>query len=158
MKRTTPGGIWALRAVTATITIIVLVVVGTIAYSTYQDYSVIRSELPGTPNQPTGRIIQQGNTATVYINITIPNRGLYTLNVTVTCDRSNPNVVCAKAQVSVPAGGEQVLRVKMTVLNLQQYLASSNRRINGTVTAALEPFVSMTVVTDLSGLVKIGGP
>jgi hypothetical protein len=94
--------------------------------------------------------------ATISINVTVPNSGLYSLNVTLTCDNSNPNVTCQGGHVSVPPGGQQVLRFQMTIANLQQY-ASADRRINGTVAMALEPFVSITIGTDLSGLVNIQG-
>ena len=104
-----------------------------------------------------GGITQSGNTATVSLNFTIPNGGLYTLNVTLTCDNSNPNVVCQAGHVSVSPGGEQVLRFRMTITNIQQYVASGDRRINGTVAMALEPFVSIAIGTDLSGLVSIQG-
>ena len=45
----------------------------------------------------------------------------------------------------------------MTITNIQQYVASGDRRINGTVAMALEPFVSITLGTDLGGLVSIQG-
>jgi hypothetical protein len=104
-----------------------------------------------------GGITQNGNIATVSLNFTIPNAGLYTLNVTLTCDNSNPNVVCQAGHVSVPPGGDQVLRFRMTITNVQQYVSSGDRRINGTLAMALEPFVSISIGTDLSGLVNIEG-
>ena len=127
------------------------------AYSAYEDYSGVRPELTGGSSQPVGGVTQNGNTAVVSLNFTIPNGGLYTLNVSLTCDNGNPAVVCQEGQVSVPPGGEQVLRFRMTITNLQEYVASGDRRINGTVTMALEPFVSLTIGTDLSGLVNIQG-
>jgi hypothetical protein len=158
MRRATPRGIWALRAVTVTLSIIVILVVGTVVYSAYKDFSTIRSELASGSNQVQRGVVQSGNSAVASLNITVSNSGLYTLDVTLNCDRSNPNVVCTAAHVSVPAGEQGVLRFKMTILSIQQYQASGNRRINGTVSAALEPFASITVVTDLSGLVKLVGP
>jgi hypothetical protein len=143
--------------VTIAIALVVVIIVGAVIYSAYEDYSAVRGEFSGGSNQPVGRVVQSGNTATVTINFTIPSSGLYTLNVTLTCDNSNPNVVCTTAHVSVPPGQQQVLRFKMTVVNVQQYIASSDRRINGTVSMALEPFVSLTIGTDLSGLVNLGG-
>ena len=155
MKRT-PKGIWALRAVTLAIAVVVIIVVGTVAYSAYEDYTAVRPELTGGSSNPIGSVTQSGNTAVVSINLTIPNRGVYTLNVTLTCD-SNPVVTCTEGRVSVPPGGEDVLRFKMTITDLKTYVAS-NTRINGTVYMGLEPFVNLSVVTDLSGLVKVGGP
>lgn len=157
MRRRTPRGIWALRAVTITTAIIVILLVGTVTFSAYQDFSTIRSELSSGPNQVKGSVVTNGNMAVASLNITVPNSGLYTLDVTLTCDNSNPNVVCNAAHVSVPAGQQGVLRFKMTILNIQQYQSSSNHRVNGTVSAALRPFASITVVTDLSGLVNLKG-
>ena len=156
-ERKTPRGIWALRGVTIAIALLVVLAVGTVAYSAYEDYSAVRPELSGGSNQPVGGITQSGNTATVSLNFTIPNGGLYTLNVTLTCDNSNPNVVCQAGQVSVPPGGQQVLRFRMTITDVQRYIASGERRINGTVAMGLEPFVSISIGTDLSGLVNIQG-
>ena len=94
--------------------------------------------------------------ATILLVFKLPNCVIYTLNVTLTCDSSNPNVVCQTGHVSVPPGGEQVMHFQMTIANLQQY-AAGDRRINGTVALALEPFVSITIGTDLSQLVNIQG-
>ncbi len=126
-------------------------------YSAYEDYSAVRPELTGGSSQPVAGITQSGNTETVTLNFTIPNGGLYTLDVTLTCDNGNPNVVCQTGHVSVPPGGQDVLRFKMTITNVQQYIASSDRRINGTVAMGLEPFVSISIGTDLSGLVNVQG-
>jgi hypothetical protein len=93
----------------------------------------------------------------VSIDFTIPNQGLYTLNVTLTCDNSNPNVVCQTGHVSVQPGQEQVLQFKLTVANVQEYYSSSDHRINGTLTMAMGPFVSLTIGTDLSSLVPQEG-
>ena len=156
-ERKTPKGIWALRGVTIAIALVVILAVGTVAYSAYEDYSAVRPELTGGSSQPVGKITQSGNTATVSLNFTIPNGGLYTLNVTLSCDNTNPDVVCQTGHVSVPPGGQEVLRFRMTITNIQQYVASGDRRINGTVAMALEPFVSITLGTDLGGLVSIQG-
>jgi hypothetical protein len=156
-KRKTPRGVWALRGVTIAIALVVILAVGTVVYSAYEDYSAVRPELSGGSSQPVGGITQNGNTATVSLTFTIPNAGLYTLNVTLTCDNSNPNVVCQAGHVSVPPGGKQVLRFNMTITNVQQYIDSGDRRINGTLAMALEPFVSISIGTDLSGLVNIEG-
>ena len=156
--RRTPRGIWALRAVTLTIALIAILVIGTVVFSAYEDYSAVKPEITGGSSHPIGSMTQDGNTAVVSINFTVPNRGVYTLNVAVTCgSNSNPVVTCTEGRVSVPAGGQDVLRFKMTITDLKAYLASSDRRINGTVSMGLEPFVNLSVVTDLSGLVKVGG-
>ena len=157
VKRKTPRGVWALRGVTITIAVVVIVVVGTVAYSAYEDYTTIKNELAGGSNQASGHAVINGNTETISINITIPNRGLYTLNVTLTCNYPNSNVVCNDARVSVSPGGQDVLRFEMTVANLQEFDSSSSRSINGTVAIAMPPFASVDVVTDFGGFVSPGG-
>ena len=156
MKRRTPGGIWALRGVTVAIAVAVVLVVGSVAYSAYEDYSAVRSELTGGPNQAVGKAVQNGNTASVLFDVPIANGGLYTLDVTVSCDGGNPNVVCASGHVSVPPGQRLDLRFNMTVLNIQQY-AAGDRRINGTVAISLEPFASLSLGVVLGGLISLGG-
>ena len=117
MKRKTPTGIWALRVVTIAIALIVIVIIGTVAYSAYEDYTVVRSELAGGSNQATAVVSPQGASETVSLNITLSNRGFYTLNVTVTCTYPSSNVVCQPASVSVPPGQDGVLRFRMTVVD-----------------------------------------
>lgn len=157
VKRKTPGGIWALRAVTIAITVIVLLVVGSIAYSAYEDYNAIRPYLGGGSQAAPGTITPQGSSAIVSFNFTIPNGGLYTLNVTVTCHPLNSDVVCAPSSVNIPPGQNGVLRFKMTVVNVQGFVSSSDRSIPGTVAISLGPFVSLSVGTDFGGFISTGG-
>jgi hypothetical protein len=157
MKRRTPAGIWVLRAITATVAVVVILVAGTVAYSAYEDYTAVRAEFTAGTQQAVGRATIQGSSETVSINITIPNRGLYTLSVTVTCDYPTSNVVCQPSQVSVPAGQEGVLRFKMTVADVMQFEDSGSTRINGTVAVGMEPFVSLLIGTDFGGFVSTGG-
>jgi hypothetical protein len=156
LRRKTPAGIWALRGVTIAIVLVVIIVVGTVGYSAYEDVTGIRSEIGAGPQQASGRAVLVGSSEVISINVTVPNNGLYTLNITITCDPQNANVVCEPSHVSVPSGGQQVLRFKMTVVNLQQFEASSNHRINGTVDISLQPFASLSVGVDLGGYVQTG--
>ncbi len=157
MKLKTPRGIWALRLVTIVVLVVVLIVVGTLAYSAYEDVSAVRSELAGGSQQAVGRAVMQGPSEIVTLNITVPNRGLYALNITVTCDYPTSNVVCERTNVVVPAGQEGVLHFKLTVANLAQFVSSSDHRINGTVTAEMQPFAKISVVTDFGGFINTGG-
>jgi hypothetical protein len=156
LKRKTPSAIWALRGVTIVVALVVILVIGTIAYSAYEDYNGVRSEFAGGSQQATGKIVVQGPSEIISINITVPNRGLYALNVTVGCEGQTSNVVCQTAQVVVPAGGDGVLHFKMTVVDLSAFKSSSNHRINGTVTITLEPFATLSIGEDFSGFVNTG--
>ena len=157
VKPKTPRGVWVLRGVTIAIALTVVIVIGTVAYSAYEDYSALRSELAGGPQQAVGRAVLEGEAETVSINITVPNRGLYPLNVTLTCSYPTANVACQRTSVEVPPGGQGVLRFLMAVANVTQFEASADRDINGTVAVTMGPFVSLTIGTDLGGFVKTGG-
>ena len=155
MKTRTPKGVWALRGVSAAVAIAVMLVLGTVAYSAYQDYTGVRAELAPGSGGAVGSATLQGSAEVVSINITVPNRGVYTLNVTVSCSPT-PGVTCQSAHVSVPPGGEGVLHFRMTVSDVTQFLATS-QRINGTVAMDLVPFAGLTVGVDLGGFVKAPG-
>lgn len=157
VKRKTPRGIWVLRGITVAIVLVLLLVVGTVAYSAYEDYSALRAELAGGSQQASGAALLRGPTETVSINITVPNRGLYPLNVTLTCNYPTSNVVCQRTSVNVAPGGEDVLRFKMTVSDVSQFESSGDQVINGTVAISMAPFVGLTVGTDFGGFVKSGG-
>lgn len=157
VKRKTPIGIWALRGVTVAVFLVVMLVVGTVAYSAYEDYSAVKAELAGGSKQAAGVAVLRGPSETVSINITVPNNGLYPLNVTLACDYPTSNVVCQRTSVNVPPGGEGVLRFRMTVSNFSQFEDSGNQVINGTVSISMSPFVGLTVGTDFGGFVKSGG-
>ena len=150
-------GIWALRGVTVAVALIVLLVVGTVVYSAYEDFSAVKAELAGGSQQAVGAAVLRGTTETVSINITVPNTGLYPLNVTLTCDYPTTNVVCQRTSVDVSPGGQGVLRFRMTVLDVPQFESSDNQVINGTVAISMEPFVGLVVGTNFGGFVKTGG-
>lgn len=157
VKRKTPRGIWALRGVTVAIVLILLLVVGTLAYSAYEDFSAVRAELAGGSQQAVGAAVLKGSAETVSINITVPNRGLYFLNVTLTCNYPTANVVCQRTSVNVAPGEEGVLRFKMTVSDVSQFESSDNHVVNGTVAISMSPFVGLTIGTDFGGFIKSGG-
>ena len=157
VKPKTPRGVWALRAVTIAVAVIVILVVGTVAYSAYEDYTAVRSELAGGSNQAVGRAVLSGSSEAISINITVPNRGLYTLNVTIACSYPSSNVVCTPAHVSVPPGGQDVLKFAMKVTNVAQFESATDHTVNGTVAIEMLPFVSVSVITDFGGFVQTGG-
>ena len=157
MKRKTPRGIWALRAVSIAVALVVIIVIGTVGYSAYEDYTAVRAELSGGSQQAVGSAVLQGDAETVSLNITVPNRGLYALNVTVFCGAQQQAVVCQPSQVVVSPGAEGVLHFRMTVLDLPQFEASSDHRINCTVIISMEPFASVSIGTDFGGFVSSGG-
>jgi hypothetical protein len=156
MKQKTPTGLKVVTGISIAIGLIVILVLGTVGYSAYQDYNAVKTELTGASPQATGRAVMQGNSEIVSINITVPNRGLYTLNVSVSCTPQS-NVVCSHSEVSVPAGKEGMLRFRMTVVDLAQFVSSNNHRIDGTVAIKMVPLASLAIGVDLGSFVQKGG-
>ena len=156
MKRKTPTGLKAIRVVSIGITLTLVLVLGTVFYSAYQDWSAVRSELSGPSPQATGSAVMQGPSEIVSINITVPNRGLYALNVTVSCTPQT-NIVCSPSGISVPAGEQGILRFRMTVVDIARFASSSNHRIDGTVAIQMVPFARVGIGVDLGGFVRQGG-
>ncbi len=153
MKPRTPTGIKVLRTVSIAISLISFLVLGTVVYSAYTDYKAVQTEFGGTGGQrPTLKITMQGVAEVFSLNVTVPNRGVYALTVSLSCDSPSPNIICDPATVTVPAGQEKVLRFQMTINDYAQYLASGNRRINGTVGIQMLPFVTLSIGTDLGSL------
>ncbi|MDA4126324.1 MAG: hypothetical protein OK452_03840 [Thaumarchaeota archaeon] len=156
MKQKTPTGLKVIRGVSIAITLTLILILGTVFYSAYQDWNAVKSELSGPSPQATGRAVMQGASEVVSINITVPNKGLYALNVTVSCT-PQANIVCSPAQVNVPAGEQGMLRFRMTIVDVAQYASSSNHRIDGTVAIQMVPFASLGIGVDLGGFVHQGG-
>jgi hypothetical protein len=157
LKRKTPRGVWALRGVTAAITLIVLVVVATVGYSAYEDYSGIRSGAASGSSLIAGSAVYDEATGgeIISFNVTVPNRGLYSVNVTIDCSSSNSAVACQRASALVPPGQSQLLRFVMTVSDVKQFLSSPDRQINGTVDLGLEPFASLSVGVNFTSFVQL---
>ena len=156
MKRRTPPGVWALRLVTAAIALVVLFAVAGVAYSAYEDYSAVKPYI-SNPQHPAGTATIQGSTGTITFNVTIPNRGLFDLNVTVACDSPPAGVACQRASVSVPPGQEGRLVFTLTIADVQQFAAQPDHVINGTVSLGLVPFATLTATVDFGGIIQPGG-
>jgi hypothetical protein len=156
LKRRTPRGIWALRGVTAAVATIVIVVVASVAYSGFEDFQGVRSELASGSHVPVSASYDQATgTETVSLNITVPNRGLYPLNVTVTCSSASSDVSCQRAQAFVPAGGQQVLHFSLSVRDVPQFLSSQDHSISGTVFIGLVPFATLSVGVNFTSFVQV---
>lgn len=157
MKRRTPKGIWALRGVTIAIALIVLLVIGTVAYSAYEDFEGVRSEVASGSHIAVGSVNydQATGAETVNLNITVPNNGLYSLNVTVTCSSANVEVSCQRAQTVVPPGQQEVLHFVLGVANVGQFLSSGDHQVNGTVDFGLVPFASLSIGVNFTSFVQL---
>ena len=150
MKREPSPAASSLRAAALAITAVVLIAFATIAYSFYADYTAVAGSL-GPNGRPTGissNTVVQGTSATVYINATIPNDGLYPLAVGISCFPSNGTitVTCSNQEVTVSPGDVQTLRFRMDLVNLS-LTEPNNLSVKANVTLAIEPFVTLVIGT-----------
>ena len=156
MKREPSTVARSLRAVSLVITLVSLVAVASIAYSGFADISGVLGVVgqnPGSSGVAT-KTVTQGTSTTVYLNVTVPNDGLYPLTIGLSCQPSGgiTQVTCITAGVTIPPGGQQILHFAVTVPSS----AAPNIHANATLAVALEPFASFSIVIDLGRLVSRG--
>lgn len=157
MKPKTPTGIKLLRVVSIAVTLISLVVIGSVLYSAYTDYRAVQDEFGGAAgHRPTVNITTEGTARMVTLSFTVSNRGLYTLTVSLSCDNPPPDIVCSPASVNVPSGQEKVMQFQFTVSDYSKYAVPGSLHINGTVGVQMAPFVDLSVGTDFASLASPG--
>lgn len=159
MKPKTPGGVWALRGVTAVIALVVIVAFLAVGFSAYQDYNGVRSELSSGNKLVSGSAVYNpaSGAETISFNVTVPNRGVLSLNVTMSCSTSSAYVSCQTARADIPPGGAQVLHFVMAVSSVQQFLSSSDRQVNGTIAMTLVPFATLSIGLNFTKYVQLPG-
>ncbi len=147
----------SLRAVSLAITLVSLVAFSSIAYSAYADYNATVGALkPGSQGSAIAvRTVTAGDTVTLYVNVTVPNRGLYTIGVGLSCVPGGAlKVACSNAEVSIPPGATQVLQFMAVASNVSspQQLAP----LKGNLSLSLSSFASLSIVVDLGSMVAGG--
>jgi hypothetical protein len=151
----------SLRAVGLAITLVSLVAFSTLIYSAYTDVTTIFSTLGSGSGSSaiTARELVQGSTATIYLNVTMQNKGLYPIMMAISCPNSQgANVTCNSPSITVAPGMNQTLHFVMAIKDFSQTQGgTSNIHVNGTVLLALEQFASITVAVDLGSLAHQGG-
>lgn len=149
----------SLRAASLAIVLVSLVALSTIVYSIYTDYNGAIGVVGKNQAAPTvsAKTVVQGMTAKTYLNVTIPNRGLYTIRVVLSClSNISSGVTCANASVTVPPGGEQTLHFVLTTQDFDQQGAVP-AGVKANLSLSLIPFASLNIVVDLSSLVEENG-
>jgi hypothetical protein len=136
--------------VSLAITVVSIVAFASIAYSVYQDYQGILGVLnqKGASSSIAENTVVRGNNVILYVNATLPNRGLYPITLGVACIGGNSTQLsCNAASVTIPPGGEGTLHLMGTVpaTNPSQSLAS----FKGRFTFSLASFASIGIVVDL---------
>ncbi|MGD1054625.1 MAG: hypothetical protein ABR867_00875 [Nitrososphaerales archaeon] len=149
----------SLRAVALVITLVSLVTFSTVGYTAYADVSNVLNTVGGSAptSAITAKTVIQGSAALVYLNVTLANKGLYPITLSLTClPPEGSGIVCTSPSITVLPGQSQTLRFVMTVENYTQSGAGS-LRVDGQVEVALEPFASIAAAVDLGSLIAKGG-
>ena len=149
----------SLRVVVLVIALVSLVTFSTVGYSAYADVSnIINTVGGGSPTSSiTAEIVVQGSAAIVYLNVTLANRGLYPIALSLTClPPSGSGIACTSPSIRVLPGQSRTLRFVMTVENYSQY-AVGGMHVDGQVVVTLEPFASIALAVNLGTLVTQGG-
>ena len=157
MKREHTTAARSLRAVALAITLVSVVTFAAVGYSAYADVSsVLNVSQTGSP-AISARTVTQGDTATVYVNVTISNEGLLPLEVAISC-QGGAGIACVTGSVTVPPGQRGTLTFQMTIEGASQFSSNpSALHINGTIRAELVPFAALSASLDLGSLFTPGG-
>ncbi len=149
----------SLRTVTLVIILVVLVTLSTVGYSAYADVSNVVNTVGGGSQTSTitAKTVVQDSTATVYLNVTLANKGLYPIALSLTCLPPGGNgITCTSPSITVLPRQSQTLHFVMTVENYTRFVAEG-MHVDGQVVVTLEPFASITVAVNLGTLVARGG-
>jgi hypothetical protein len=149
----------SLRAVTLVIALVSLITFSTVGYTVYADVSnVFNTVRGGAPTSAiTAKTVVQDSAELVYLNVTLANKGLYPIILSLACLPPERNgITCTSPSITVLPGQSQTLHFMMTVENYSQS-AAGGLHVDGQVVVALEPFASIAVTVDLGNLVAQGG-
>ncbi len=106
----------------------------------------------------TAKTVLQGSSATVFLNVTVPNRGLLPLQASITCYPNQTDVSCVPANMTIGPGQVGTLHFRMTVSNYAQLEENpGGLRANGTLSFVLVPFAGISVSVNLGSMVHQGG-
>ena len=154
MKVKTPRGLKVLRTVSIIITLVLFAVLGTVIYSAYSEYNIAMNEFKGGQGI-TSTTSMQGVSEVAIVNVTVPNKGWYDLNVTVSCPGlpAGSGAYCERGSVTVSPGGEDVLTFHVVVQDLSVFLGG-NREINATVSITMVPFASLSFGINLGNYLR----
>lgn len=145
----------SLRAVSLVITLVSFVTFSSIGYSVYEDYAGVVSVLNQGPSSGGiyTRAVSQGDNVTIFVNMTLPNRGLYPLTVGFSCLPTTSTMLsCTGGNVTIPAGGVGTLRFRGSVGNLTSALAAPDFR--GKISLRMATFASLQIGIDLGSIIR----
>ena len=148
----------SLRAVALAITMVALTTFSTVGYSAYVGVGSVIGTLGGDPQTPAlaASTVVHGLDATVYLNVTLANEGLYPIELSMIClPQVDSRITCNSPTITVPPGESRTLSFEMTVENYSQ-VVTPNLRVDGQVKVSLDPFASVSARVDLGALAARG--
>ena len=141
------------------ITLVSLVTFSTVGYTVYADVSDTLNAVKGgtSTSAIAAKTVVQGSAAVIYLNVTLANKGLYPIVLSLTClSPEESGITCTSPSITVLPGQSQTLHFMMTVKNYIQS-ATGGLHVDGQVKVTLEPFASIAVAVDLGSLIAHGG-
>lgn len=156
MKSESSTAARSLGAVSLAITLVSLAAFSSIAYSAWADINGVIGTVGQGPRSSAivAETVTRGNSITLYLNVTVSNKGLYPLTVGLTCQPSSTaKLTCQPASAIIPPAGQSTLHFSMTVLNASQ----TSIQANGTLSVTLQPFASVDVGLNLGSMLNRGG-
>jgi len=147
----------SLRGVSLAITLLSLIIFSTLAYSAYEDTQGILKISANASATPAIVAVTSynGTTATVKMNITLNNEGLYPLQFSVACVQTPGgfNATCSLPQATIQPGQSMTVSFTMTVDGVSQQSGVEGRPVEADFDVALQPFASLQISANLGGLV-----
>jgi hypothetical protein len=151
----------AIRAASLTISLVSLVTFATVFYSAYTDYNsvlqLVGSQSGGAVSET---VTSSGGQTTLHINATVPNNGIYPLQVSISCPHasSQPGVSCVGDSAMVQPGQTGEIHLSVSVSNSTlSSLGLGALNLDGEVDITLVPFASLSMLVNLGTLIQKGG-
>ncbi len=147
----------SLRAVALVITLVSVVSFSALGYSAYSVASGLLGSLQQGSSSVTVKEVQNGSSATLYVNATVLNSGLFPLRLSASCNPAQSGITCSPASVTVSPGGSGQLRFQVRVDNTSSLQGGAvGLHVNSTIGAEIVPWASLNVTLDLSQFLNRG--
>ncbi len=147
----------SLRAVALVITLVSVVSFSALGYSAYSVASGLLGNLQQGSSSVTVREVQNGSSATLYVNANVHNSGLFPLRLSESCSSLQKGITCPPASVTVSPGESAQLSFQVRVDNASSlHSGPAGLHVNSTIGAEIVPWASLNVTVDLSQFLNRG--
>jgi hypothetical protein len=153
LKREPSTAARTLRAVSLVITLISILTFVTLAYSGYEDVApLVQGASGGPPPIAVSPPQSNGQTSTIFVNVTLHNGGLYPIGVSIACSSQTNGTSCSDVAASVVPGQTQVIHFSVTTQNSNLGQGGSFPNIIVSVQLSLVPFLTLSVTINPAAL------